>query len=561
MTRTYGDLVRSGDRWIVSNLEPHVAIRFKALFSAVPKSAKVMTLGGDPAASADLAWFADRYPLRGEPADLAALEDARTRFGAMRAEAGRISAPDYEPPLFAGLRDGQAARPHQAKAARLVELFEGLLVGDQTGKGKTYTAGAAMLLPGALPATVVCPAGIMKRQWARKIEEFTGLKCHVVEGTTPYALPPCDVRIFSYSIIGGWADYLEAMGTGLAVFDEVHELRRGVGTDRDPVIKGVAAIRLARASRLRLGLTATPIFNYGSEIWQVMQFIRPEVLGEWPDFVREWCHSVGAGKWGVRDPAGLGAYLREQSAFVREVKDTPKVNVIVHELDGFDGEGLASIEDLARHLAHRATTAGFHERGEAVRELDMLVRHQTGVGKARAVAAFARAVVGGGSPLVLFGWHRDVYDIWLRETADLSPAMFTGSETPAAKMREIGRFLNGETDLLIMSLRSGMGVDGLQARASVVLFGELDWSPAMHEQCIGRLDRDGQPVWETGEGVTAVYLTVPDGSDPPIMEVLGLKASEQAHIVDPSLGVQARNSDEGRFRTLLRRYLDQAVAA
>src|SRR5579884_3848269 len=45
-----------------------------------------------------------------------------------------------------------------------------------------------------------------------------------------------------------------------------------------------------------------------------------------------------------------------------------------------------------------------------------------------------------------------------------------------------------------MSLRSGAGLDGLQEDCTVGVFGELDWSPEQHRQCIGRLDRDGQTV-------------------------------------------------------------------
>src|SRR5262249_53585753 len=157
-------------------------------------------------------------------------------------------------------------------------------------------------------------------------------------------------------------------------------------------------------------------------------------------------------------------------------------------------------------LALRATTGDFHARGEATRELDLRVRHATGLAKAKNVAAMARIIVEGGSPIVLVGWHRDVYDVWLKELGDLEPAMYTGSEGTAAKNSSAERFLNGETDVLIMSLRSGAGLDGLQHRCSTMVFGELDWSPGVHHQCIGRLDREGQ-----AEPVTAIFLVVEEG--------------------------------------------------
>jgi hypothetical protein len=57
--------------------------------------------------------------------------------------------------------------------------------------------------------------------------------------------------------------------------------------------------------------------------------------------------------------------------------------------------------------------------------------------------------------------------------------------------------------------------------------------------------------------VTAIFLVVDEGSDPPMMEVLGLKASEASQILDPTLGVQSARSDGGGLRALVARYLDR----
>ena len=169
----------------------------------------------------------------------------------------------------------------------------------------------------------------------------------------------------------------------------------------------------------------------------------------------------------------------------------PKVSRVVEHID-YDEKTVAAVEDLARALAIKATTASFVERGNAARELDIMMRQTTGVAKARTVAAFARHDGRGGRGCVLWGWHREVYEIWNQELADLKPAMYTGSETASQKEAAKARFLSGETDLLIMSLRSGAGVDGLQLRCATGIFGELDWSPGIHQQCIWRLDREGQ---------------------------------------------------------------------
>jgi superfamily II DNA or RNA helicase len=218
----------------------------------------------------------------------------------------------------------------------------------------------------------------------------------------------------------------------------------------------------------------------------------------------------------------------------------------------FDEATVKSVEAMAHALAIKATTASFEERGRAVRDLDILMRQTTGVAKAKAVATFTAVVVEAGEPVLLFGWHREVYAIWQKAFTSMGVrfGMYTGSETSAEKERNKNAFLAGETDILILSLRSGSGLDGLQARCSTAIFGELDWSPGVHHQCIGRLDREGQT-----SPVTAIFLTVDEGSDPPMIEVLGLKKTESSGILDPGLGVQAVRSDASHLQTLVQRYL------
>jgi SNF2 family DNA or RNA helicase len=83
------------------------------------------------------------------------------------------------------------------------------------------------------------------------------------------------------------------------------------------------------------------------------------------------------------------------------------------------------------------------------------------------------------------------------------------------------------------------------------VFGELDWSPGVHEQCIGRVARDGQK-----KSVVAYFLVADDGADPVIAEALGLKREQIEGIRSPDQDLIEKLDTSGdRTRRLAEFYL------
>lgn len=547
--RSYGRLQwhKASNQWKMDDIPPHVAIRLKQLFPRIPKYETCPFYFPNTAATcADLSWFADRYPFTMSNADSKRLHSGKKSFEHTQAEMGRILTPDYMPEAIHGLQPGYEIRHYQNQAIALVEKRKSLLLGDDIGLGKTYTAAGFMLLPGTCPAAVVVETHL-QNQWLQKLSEFTTLRVHAIRGTRPYTLPPADVYLFKYSQLMGWVDIFATGMFKTVVYDEIQQLRTGKSSG-----KGGAAAVLSSHTQYRLGMSATPIYNFGTEIWNILYFIDADVLGNYGEFMREWSNDVGR----IENPTALGSFLREQNVFLRRTKkdvgqQMPPINRIIETVDS-DPKALQDIANLARELALKVTSGSFMERGQAARELDLLARHATGVGKARSVAAYVRILLENDIPVILAGWHRDVYDIWLKELKDFKPMMYTGSETATQKKQSYNAFMNGESNLLIISLRSGAGVDGFQERCSTVVLGELDWSPKVHEQLIGRVNREGQM-----EPINVIYLNCDDGSDPPMVDLLGLKSSQSTAIVDPDHVFEATEVDISRIQILAKRFLDK----
>lgn len=576
--KTYGTISLSKDRksWHLE-CAPHVRMRLKRLFPGLSrKTAKKLTVSNNRETCRDLAWVLERWPMEFKN------ESDRTLLDRVAEEHDRETELLQE--LFEGRREPREfklaipARDYQRVAADAWLTTRGLLLADEVGLGKTACAIAGLTDPRTRPALVVTLAHL-PRQWQAELRKFApGLSTHIIKKGTPYdirigrrdastpllpgvaAIP--DVLITTYHKLAGWEEALTGLVKSV-IFDEGQELRSGPGKRDKPIKKNVAAKAIAEAADYRIALTATPIHNYGGEFLNVLNVLRPHELGTKQEFAAQWCKDGTDAKAKIIDPKAFGAYLREQGFMLRRTREDvgrelPDLVKVPHHISA-DREPLDNVESSANQLARIILEKGDRARGEAMQaseELSNLVRQATGVAKAPHVADFVRMLVDSGEPVVLGGWHRAVYEIWLERLKDLRPAMYTGSESASKKASERDRFVHGETDVLIMSLRSGAGLDGLQHRGRTVVFGELDWSPAVHHQFAGRIHRDGQ-----ANAVVAYYLIADSGSDPIVADVLGVKKAQLDGVINPDGELVEKLETAGdRIKRLAEHYLGRKAA-
>lgn len=536
---THGKLNYGNGYWLIE-ASPHVMVRVKRLLPrANPNRAGRLLLTDTAEIARDIEWLTERYPLK---MSAKVREHLRTRADEHRATEKVVERIlSGKRPRILSSEPARPAREYQLAAADLAITTGRLLLCDDLGLGKSMSGILVLGARDALPAVVVCPTHL-QRQWQEEIvKTYPTLRSHIVRKLTAYDPAEhrdCDgedpdVLIIPYSKLRGWAYHLTGQ-VRTVIFDEAQELRRSDSA------KWMAAAQVADGARFRVGLTATPVYNYGGEIHTVLQVIAPDVLGTREEFSREWCSDEHGyrvrsnGHISVSDPAGLGVYLREQGVMLRRTRkevgrELPEVTRVAHSIDSdvdvFE-ELAADAADLAEVIVHRA--AAREELWRAAGEFDWKMRRATGLAKAGYVAEFVKLLLETDEQVALFGWHRDVYAIWEQKLKAAKPAFYTGTESSVQKNRSRDRFLAGDARVLIMSLRSGAGLDGLQEATSVAVFGELDWSPGMHDQCIGRLHRDGQD-----EPVVAYFLVSDHGADPLMAEVLNLKRMQSAPIHDP----------------------------
>ena len=510
---------RKSKCWTIKG-EPCVTEMAKRLFPGSERKRGEARFTANRRIIGEVNWLMMRYPLEIAERDRAlwvrALEQAREhvlrREEALRMPV-RMSPPEGS---FCG-----ELREFQKEGLSFLMANPRTLLADEMGLGKTVQALACLAATGDLPALLVVPPHLV-RNWEAETKRFLRVggrepRIHVIRGLKPCPLPEADVYIIHYLLLRGWKQVLPEAGFRAVIFDEIQELRHA-GTE-----KYSSASLLAERCERVIGLSGTPIYNRGAEIWNVVNILDFHCLGDWESFTREWCD--GYGTLTVRDPKLLGDHLRREGLMLRRTKgdvltELPPKRRLVQEIDADDRvyrelmrpvmELLGSLRELHPDAKERALLEERVAAGE---------RQATGVAKAPFVAAFVRALLDGEEKVLLFAHHHAVMDIYKKELASYKPAFITGRETQDGKERSVQRFMEGETNLCVISLRSAAGLN-LQ-RAGCVVFGELDWSPAVHSQAEDRAHRMGQQ-----DSILCYYLVAPQGSDRDMQDALGLKVSQ-----------------------------------
>ncbi len=518
-------LYHDGTAWVLEG-DPQVVVFAKRLFPGSASAGRgACRFPTSRRTFGDLVWLRQRFPITVDPASTDAWDRA---YDAACDTARRMTAFETRPravlppATFRG-----ELRPYQKEALSWCRANPRTLLGDEMGLGKTVSALAWLADRAAWPALVVVPPHLI-RHWQDKAGAFLGaddatapllhdgVVLHRIKGQTPYTLPDAHIYLTHYGLVSHWREALMALGAPTLIFDEIQELRR-TGSR-----KYSACHEIAQQADGVLGLSGTPIYNRGGEIWAVLNILEMHCLGDWDIFTRERC--LGYGSDIVADPEALGQALRRQGLLLRRRKedvltDLPPKRRVIESVDAAEGLAEGLVEEALAKVASGDAAGDAFERGREHNEAIGLMRQATGAAKAENVGHFVNTLVDAGEPTIVFVHHHQVVDT-LRATLN-APAVITGRQSEKGKEEAKRRFVEGETDVVLVGLRSAAGLDGLQARARCVVFAELDWSPAVHGQAEDRAHRDGQQ-----DSVLAYYLVADWGSDPAIMDSLGLKASQ-----------------------------------
>ncbi len=188
-------------------------------------------------------------------------------------------------------------RPYQSRGlgwlALMAELGLGGVLGDDMGLGKTIQIIALHLHRNAEdpdhpeaqrgPMLVVCPASVVGN-WEREIHRFApDLAVHRYHGNRrklPDVAGTNDVVLTTYGVARRDAGRLGDAGWDLAIADEAQAIK-------NPHSRTARSMRRLRANA-RFALTGTPVQNQLTDLWAIVDWATPGLLGPLERFRREF---------------------------------------------------------------------------------------------------------------------------------------------------------------------------------------------------------------------------------------------------------------------------------
>ena len=222
-------------------------------------------------------------------------------------------------------------RPYQRKGlswlAFLDRLGVGALLADDMGLGKTVQVLALEALSrerGPRPPTlIVCPLSVLGN-WQREIERFTPtLRVAVHHGGQRDLTGDHDLVLTTYNLVSRDIETLGARTWDRVVLDEAQYVKNSASATAQ-------AVRRIPA-RHRVALTGTPVENRLTELWSIMDFLNPGVLGPASTFRARY--SVPVERYADDEAAGRLRRVTRPFLLRRLKTDTDVINDLPEKIE------------------------------------------------------------------------------------------------------------------------------------------------------------------------------------------------------------------------------------
>ncbi|MDM7914101.1 MAG: DEAD/DEAH box helicase, partial [Candidatus Eisenbacteria bacterium] len=413
-------------------------------------------------------------------------------------------------------------RPYQVRGFSWLGFLTrwglGACLADDMGLGKTVQTLALIQRLRSegerRPFLLVCPTSVVAN-WRKEAERFTPdlpvLVHHGIERRKGAAFREEASRqamvLSSYALLHRDLEFLLDVRWAGIVLDEAQNIKNAE-------TKQARAARTVRAD-CRIALTGTPVENHVADLWSIMEFLNPGLLGTQRDFRRRFFVPIQA----ARDREAMERLRRITRPFVlrREKTDPTVITDLPEKLEmkifcRLTKEQASLYQAVVREAERDLRGAeGIRRRGVILATLSKLKQvcnhpaHFLGDGSqldgrsgklARLVEMIEELLDVGDAALVFtqFAEMGALLQRFLEESFGREVLFLHGGVVRQHRERMVERFQSGDAEaprIFVLSLKAG-GTGLNLMRANHVFHFDRWWNPAVENQATDRAFRIGQ---------------------------------------------------------------------
>jgi SWI/SNF-related matrix-associated actin-dependent regulator 1 of chromatin subfamily A len=417
--------------------------------------------------------------------------------------------------------------PYQVEGIEFLVNTKQAYLTDEMGLGKTIQVIGFTNLMTPNKILVICPASL-KLNWVREFERFStqNYTAQIIHSNATTPSRTAGLIVVSYDTLRNGVDKYMDLPFDLIVLDESHYIKNSDALRTRAVVQLQAPWKIA--------LTGTPILNRPAEIFATVNWLRPNLLGSHIAFLQRHCSEHIYNPYtGNMMESWRGAHHVEElrdKLYSTLMLRRRKVDVLPQLPD--KTRQVIEVEGLSREASekHKRIMEEFKQVGDLIEALQSkqllsadflhqlsLERHKTALEKVSPCALYITELLESRDKIVVFAHHRDVIQTLQQYLVKkkIGVVTFTGESSDNEKNQAVQSFQhNAEVQVFIGSIRAaGTGIT--LTRADIVLFLELDYTPAIMLQAEDRLHRIGQK-----NHVLVQYFVFKNGIDAMIVRML-----------------------------------------
>ncbi|WP_433311425.1 SNF2-related protein [Micromonospora sp. CA-269861] len=417
------------------------------------------------------------------------------------------------PPSFQG-----TLRPYQQRGlawlAFLRSLGLGGVLADDMGLGKTVQLLALLAgdPPEAGPTLLVCPMSLVGN-WQREAARFTPeLRVHVHHGAErargaefTAAAHGADLVLTTYSVAARDATDLAGIDWHRVVVDEAQAIKNA-STRQAEAVRALPA-------RQRVAVTGTPVENRLADLWSIMQFANPGLLGPAATFRKRFAEPIerhGDAEAAERLRRITGPFvlrrLKTDSSIISDLPEKLEMEVLCNLTAEQAALYRVVVDDM---LARIETSDGIERRGlvlATMTRLKQVCNHPAQLlrdgsplegrsGKLARLTEILEEVLAAGEKALLFTQYAE-FGAMLRGHLSArfgrEVLFLHGGLGKAERDALVQRFQSAEgPPLFVLSLKAG-GTGLTLTAANHVVHVDRWWNPAVEDQATDRAFRIGQ---------------------------------------------------------------------